>query len=102
VNHGRWIAPIEGMNRTLIAVVDASRARLFTCERIAPAEGLKEQIIERSDLVNPARRLHPSELFSDPHPGSNRTGGLQYGTDDHRDAHLDEIDAEFALTPRTV
>lgn len=84
------------MSRACIAVVDASRARLFTYERTSEAAGISEQLTEQRDLVNPARRLRPSQLFSDSRPGSSRTGGLQYGFDDHRDAHIDELDAEFA------
>jgi protein required for attachment to host cells len=84
------------MYRACIAVVDASRARLFTYERSSEVEGLKEHLIEERDLVNPARRLRPSELFSESRPGSSRTGGLQYAFDDHRDAHVDALDAEFS------
>ena len=80
------------MKRTCIAVVDATRARLFTYE----LEGPREHLIEHTDLVNPARRLRPSELFSDSRPGTSRTGGLQYAFDDHREHHLDEMDAVFA------
>lgn len=83
------------MYRTCIVIADASRARLFTHERTAQVEGLNEQLVEVCDLINPARRLRPSQLFSDT-PGSNRTSGLQYGVDDHRDGHIAELDAEFA------
>jgi len=86
------------MSRACIAVVDASRARLFTYERSSEVEGVSEKLTEQRDLVNPARRLRPSQLFSDTRPGSSRTGTLQYGLNDHRDAHIDEIDAEFART----
>ena len=84
------------MYNTCIAVVDASRARLFTFERSVEPEGLQEELTELRDLVNPARRLRASQLFSDSRPGSSRTGGLQYAFDDHRDAHIDELDAEFS------
>ena len=84
------------MYRACIAVVDASRARLFTYERSTEAEGLKEQLTEERDLVNPARRQRPSELFSESRPGSSRTGGLQYAFDDHREAHVEALDAEFS------
>lgn len=84
------------MYRACIAVVDASRARLFTYERTTEPAGLSEHLIEERDLVNPARRMRPSELFSDSRPGTNRTGTLQYGVDDHRDAHLERLDTEFA------
>jgi protein required for attachment to host cells len=84
------------MYRACIAIVDASRARLFTFERVAGVDAPEEQLMEQSDLVNPGRRLRPSELFSDSGPGSSRTSGLQYGLDDHRDAHIDELDTGFA------
>ncbi|HEU0035605.1 MAG TPA: host attachment protein [Kofleriaceae bacterium] len=76
-------------------MVDASRARLFTYERSSEAEGVSEQLSEQRDLVNPARRKRPSELFSDS-GGASRTGNLQYGLDDHRDAHVDALDSDFA------
>lgn len=84
------------MYRTCIAVVDASRARLFTYERVSEADGLKEHLIEERDLVNPARRLRPAELFSDNRSGSSRTGNLRYAFDDHRDKHIEALDAEFS------
>jgi protein required for attachment to host cells len=84
------------MYRACIAVVDASRARLFTYERANDAEGLSEHLIEEHDLVNPARRLRPVDLFSDSRPGLGRSGNLQYGLDDHREAHLDQLDAKFS------
>jgi protein required for attachment to host cells len=84
------------MYRACIAVVDASRARLFTLERSADGGELLEELVEQRDLANPARRLRPSELFSDTRPGTGRTGGVQYAFDDHRDAHVDRLDAEFA------
>jgi protein required for attachment to host cells len=86
----------SGMDKTCIAVVDASRARLFTFERSNEAEGMKEQLTEERDLIAPARRLRPVDLFSDTRPGSSRTGSLQYGLDDHRDAHIETLDEEFA------
>jgi protein required for attachment to host cells len=84
------------MHRTCIAVVDATRARLFTLDRTDQVGGMQEDFTEHTDLVNPARRKTPAQLFSDTRPGTNRTGNLQYAFDDHRDAHIDEIDAEFA------
>lgn len=47
-------------------------------------------------VVDPARRLRPVDLISDSRPGSNRTGTLQYGVDDHRDAHIERLDTEFS------
>ena len=73
------------MYRTCIAVVDASRARLFTHERELDVDNLRDELTERTDLVDPARRLRPSELFSSTGPA-----------DDRRDAHMDKLDADFA------
>ncbi len=83
------------MHRTCIAVVDASRARLLTFERSAEAEGLSESLVEQRDFINPARRLTPAEQLSDS-PGSGRSGSLQFGLDDHRDAYTDKLDIEFS------
>lgn len=60
------------MFKACIAVVDAARARLFTFEREAVVEGLRERFLEVTDLVNPRRH------------------------DAHRAAHLVALDAAFA------
>lgn len=82
------------MYRAAIALVDASRARLFTYDRTLDETGIHEELLEKEDLVNPARHKRPSELFS----SSGHGGGLTYGFDDHRDHHISEMDAEFART----
>lgn len=71
------------MKRACVAIVDATRARLYTYEQGGedPAHELREVV----DLVNPARRQRPSELFSDGH-----------AFDDHRDAHIENYDVQFA------
>lgn len=84
------------MQRTSIAVVDATRARLFTYERSAEPEGVREQLTEQTDLVNPARRRTGAELFSDSGKTAGRAGDHGFGFDDHRAAHIDQMDAEFA------
>lgn len=84
------------MHRTCIAVVDATRARLFTLDRNDELGGIRETLTERTDLVNPVRRKTPAQVFSDSRPGTSRVGSRQYAFDDHRDAHIDEIDTEFA------
>ena len=71
------------MNRTCIAIVDASRARLFTFDRTQGGSGIHEQLVEQRDLADAARR----------------TGGLPFGFGDHRDAHTDRLDTPF---PRAV
>ena len=63
------------MHRTCIAIVDASRARLFTFDRTQGASGVHEQLVEQRDLDD-----------------------LQPGLDDHRDASPGALDAAFART----
>ena len=84
------------MYRAFIAIVDASRARLFSFERTSDAEGLHDQLTELSDLVNPARRLRPSELFSDSGPSASHTAQHGYTLDDRREDHMARLDGDFA------
>jgi protein required for attachment to host cells len=84
------------MYRVCIALVDATRARLFTLDRVDDGAETHEELVERTDLVNPQRRRRPSELFSDTRPGSSRVGQLQYAFDDHRDHHISQLDEKFA------
>ena len=86
------------MHRTCIAVVDATRARLFTFDRSAEVEGVREDLTERTDLVDLARRQTETQLFSDTRTNTSRTGGRYFGFDDHRHAHVKALDAEFART----
>ena len=82
--------------RTCIAIVDATRARLFVHDRSSEADGVHDNLTERTDLVNPSRRLTANELFSDPRTGSNVAAGHHFGFDDHCDTHLANMDDEFA------
>lgn len=86
------------MYRACIALVDATRARLFTLDRVSDGVETREELVERMDLVNPQRRRRPSELFSDTRPGLSRVGHLQYAFDDHRDRHIAQLDEKFART----
>ena len=83
------------MYKACIAVVDASRARLFTFTRTSDASGVDEQLNEHADLLNPARRMKGSELFADA-PSEVYVGNRGYGIDDHRDTHLVHFDQAFA------
>jgi len=87
---------ISSMYRACIAIVDATRARLFEFERRSGPEGTQDQFTEVTDLVNPTRRLRPSELFSDSGVGTNHAGQHGYTFDDHRQDHMRRIDADFA------
>ena len=90
------LQPESIMYRVCIALVDATRARLFTFERVTEGPDTREELIERTDLVNPQRRRRASEVFSDTRPGSSRVGHLQYAFDDHRDHHVSQTDERFA------
>jgi protein required for attachment to host cells len=78
------------VKRACIAVVDATRARLYTYEQDGddPAHELREV----ADLSNPGRRLRPSELFSD--SGGSQAPGRSF--DDHREHNVDDKDLRFA------
>lgn len=79
-------------------MADASRARLFTFQRSTEAEGLREEMIEQRDLVNPARRGRLANQLEDARPGMGRCGGLQYGLDDRGESIIQHMDAEFSRT----
>jgi len=66
------------MQRTCIAVVDASRARLFTLDRNAEQDPGTSPLVETADLVNPVRQLTQNEL------------------DDHHNARAEQLDRAFA------
>ena len=82
---------------TCVVAADASRARLFTFDSPAGDEERALVLRERIDLIDPARRLRPSELFSDTRPGLDRApSGRGFAVDDHRDAAQRRMDREFA------
>jgi protein required for attachment to host cells len=83
------------MYRVCIAIVDASRARLFQYERALEPEGPHEHLLELTALVNPSRRLRPSELLSSSGQG-NHVGAHGYALDDHREDHMAHLDDDFA------
>ena len=83
------------MKRICLVIADASRARIYTYERFQEPDGLHEELREERDLVDPARRKRASELFSD-NAGVNHSGHAGNAFDDHRQAHLDRLDANFA------
>ena len=86
------------MNRSCIAVADATRARFHTFEELAAPPGHRTQELhEVVDLVHPARRIRPSELFSDTRPGSDRApSGRGFGLCDRREASMRQMDRRFA------
>jgi protein required for attachment to host cells len=83
------------MKRICLVVADATRARILTYQRLVEPDGPHEQLQEHADLIDPARRQRPTELFSDG-SGGNHVGPRATALDDHREAHLAELDAVFA------
>lgn len=96
------------MKRACIAIVDAARARLYTYEEDRePGDELREI----HDLVNAGRRMKVGDMFSESRPslalhaglrravrGGDRSDHGEPGSayDDHRGAHIEEMDAKFA------
>jgi protein required for attachment to host cells len=76
------------MKRALIVVVDAARARICLYQEQAKP-GF--ELTEYKDLANPGRRMKPGEMFSKSGPGAP---GAFF--DDHRFAHIEEMDSKFA------
>ena len=83
------------MKRICLVVADATRARIFTYERLAEPGGPREEFREEADLVDPERRRQPHELYTDD-AGQGRNGPHSYAFDDHRQDHRDRLDKEFA------
>jgi protein required for attachment to host cells len=71
------------MKRACVAIVDATRARLYTYEQ--NQEDPAHELRETTDLVNPARRQRASDLFSN-----------SQGREDRREAHIESFDVQFA------
>src|SRR4051812_33824693 len=95
------------MKRACIATIDSARARIYLYqEQTNPGF----ELTEIADLDNPGRRLPDRDLFSESRPSLKgnsirraTTGGQHSdqgapgaGSDDHRDAHVHEMDARFA------
>jgi protein required for attachment to host cells len=95
------------MKRALIATIDAAKARIYLYqEQTNPGF----ELTEIADLDNPGRRLADRDLYSETRPGlkgngirRGAVGGSRSdqgapgsGSDDHRDAHKDEMDGRFA------
>ncbi len=87
-----------------VVTVDASRARFFALEVMeASSNGRLTRLVEIEDLASPGRRQREGEIFSSSRPGVNSSPGgfngrgVQHGTDDRREDHIDEIDRRFAV-----
>ena len=86
------------MKRACIAIVDAAQARIYTYDQTMNADraGAASDTLlrEEIDLVNPGRRGH--DLFSTTKPGIKRQVSGGGTTDDHREAHFEQLEHRFA------
>lgn len=87
-----------------VVTMDASRARFFALEvHNASAQGQLTRLVEIEDLASAGRRQREGEIFSSSRPGVNAGPGgfmgrgMQHGTDDRREGHMDEFDRRFAV-----
>jgi hypothetical protein len=87
------------MKRACIAIVDATRARIYAYDydRAAESQGVSTAVggtlHQAIDLVNPARRGH--DAFSATRPGIKR-GAPGTGPTGDRGEHPDDLDRRFA------
>jgi protein required for attachment to host cells len=86
------------MYRVCIAVVDATRARLFTFQRITGDADGHGDLVEHSDLVSSARGAVPGERSSNARPASTHGGHPSHALHDHRDHLTYQVDEKFART----
>ena len=87
------------MKRACIAIIDASRARIYAYQHDV-SDDPNEQLREVVDFVNPARQLRDSELLCDSRPGTRTEAGAirdsGHTIEDHRDAHSERNNLDFA------
>jgi protein required for attachment to host cells len=85
------------MRKTGIIVADATRARFITFEHTEhPDLDGKDRCVEHGDLVNPESRVAPREQFSDRPSRKPGPHGGYHLSDDHRQAHQDEVERRFS------
>jgi len=82
------------MYRVAIALIDATRARLFTFDRITDTSGTHEQLIERTDLTNPIGRRAPRGDDAE----ACRIQTVASGAGARTAPYLRQIEGEFART----
>jgi protein required for attachment to host cells len=87
------------MPSPLIAVIDGSKARIFSVEVEEEVVGRprRSKLIEIEDLVQPGHRAKAKDQFSESRPGlrSGGNGSGGHGVDDHRDANKANADRKF-------
>jgi len=87
------------MRQACIAIVEAARARIYTYDDTDPNGGrtpAQPALHEEVDMVNPGRRGHDEDRYSTTKPGIKRDSPGGGSTDDHRDAHVDQLERSFA------
>ena len=86
------------MNKSLVAVIAGTKARLFTVKYPEfPEYESGPDLIERECLTSTEKELQGKELWSNTKTGSNHGSGSKgHNYDDHRDNHLQEFERSFA------
>ena len=87
------------MKSTYVVVADAARAQMFALRAHKSATDTQLTKLESvMELHNAARRLRPSERYSDSRPGLQQGsgGGPSHGVDDGRSAQENESERRFA------
>lgn len=88
------------MSEVLVAVLDGSRARLFTLEQAAlPEYESGPNLVERQELANPSKELPGRDLWANVKTGRNQgSAGRSHAYDDHRQSHVEEFERRFIQT----
>jgi protein required for attachment to host cells len=83
------------MYRVCIALVDATRARLFTFERLNEGADTRETLLERADLANPQRRRPAGETAAHARGSASSADDLDPALND-RDQSATQAAEKFA------
>jgi protein required for attachment to host cells len=86
------------MHKSIVAVIDGSRARFLTLEPVDfPEHESGPNLIEQAELYNASHEQPDQELWANVKTGRNRgAGGQSHSYDDHRQNHRVEFERRFA------
>ena len=90
--------PERPMNKSVVAVIDGSRARFLTLEPVEfPEHESGPNLIEHEGLHNSTKEQQGQDLWANVKTGRNRgSAGQSHGYDDHRKKHIMEFERRFA------
>jgi protein required for attachment to host cells len=86
------------MNQSVVAVIDGTKARLFTLEASEfPEYESSPNLVEQECLTSATREMQGKDLWNSTKTGRNRgSAGQAHGYDDHRENHISEFERSFA------